>query len=336
MSLKAPLERFLAGACGGVVSVERFWPIPGGASRETWGVEARIVGGPHAGDYRLVLRLDMQSKLAPDALSREQEFQLLALAHAGGVRCPRPRWYSADPAQLGAPFLLMDWVEGESIGPRVVRRPDLADARQRLPQQMAEQLALIHSLNEGQLTFLPRPADGANPAGEQLALLGRMLREMGGHSAGLTAILRWLELNQPPSEQLCLLHGDFRIGNLIVSENGLAGVIDWEFAHIGDPLEDLAWPLVRDWRFGNDGLRLGGIAEAESYLALYGQLSGRSVDPGVIYYWEILGNVKWAVSCLVQAERHLSGRDPSVELASLGRRSAEMEHEALRLIAALG
>jgi aminoglycoside phosphotransferase (APT) family kinase protein len=334
MSLKETLEQFLSTAAGGPATVGALWPIAGGASRETWGLDVAIGAGPDKGDYALVLRLDMQSTMNAQALGRDEEFRLLQLAHSGGVNCPRPRWHAGDPAILGAPFFLMDRVEGESIGPRVVRRPELAAARQALPRQMAEQLALIHRLDYQGLPFLPRPAEGQTPAAQVVASLRRTLAELHADVPGLTVALRWLERNQPPAGPLCLLHGDFRVGNLIVGGEGLAAVIDWEFAHIGDPLEDVAWPLVRDWRFGNDHLRLGGIGAAEPYLATYQEKCSRPVDRAAVYYWEVMGNVKWAVTCLAQAERHLSGRDPSIELASLGRRSAEMELEALRLIAA--
>jgi aminoglycoside phosphotransferase (APT) family kinase protein len=233
----------------------------------------------------------------------------------------------------------MAFVPGESIGPRVVRKVELAEARQRLPAQMAQELVRIHRLpaDATELSFLPRPAGGVTPAQQTVNGLRRSLAELEVFNPALTAGLRWLEKNQPSAPRLHVLHGDFRIGNLIVNqEEGLAAVIDWEFAHLGDPVEDLAWPLVRDWRFGNDNLRLGGIGDAEPFLEAYEQLSGQEVDRKEVRYWEIMGNMKWAVTCLVQAERHLSGEDPSVELASLGRRSAEMEAELLRLIADSG
>jgi aminoglycoside phosphotransferase (APT) family kinase protein len=228
----------------------------------------------------------------------------------------------------------MDYVAGESIGPRVVRRSQLASARRRLPRQMAEQLARIHALNAARadLAFLPRPPEDTPPAEQIVDRLRQSLVELNVHSPGLTAGLRWLEQNQPPATTLKVLHGDFRIGNLIVDEQGLGAVIDWEFAHVGDPVEDVAWPLVRDWRFGQDHLRLGGIGEAEPYLAAYEEITQQPLPRAAVTYWEIMGNMKWAVTCLVQAQRHLSGEDPSVELASLGRRSAEMELELLTLI----
>ena len=119
----------------------------------------------------------------------------------------------------------------------------------------------------------------------------------------------------------------------MVGPEGLTGVLDWEFAHIGDPAADLAWPTVRSWRFGQDHLKFGGIAaQPDEYFDAYERAAGRPIDHRAVAYWEILGNFRWAVGCIVQAGRHLSGQAPSVELASLGRRTAEMELELLDLI----
>ena len=324
------LEAFLRQETGHDVTIRRTWPLAGGASRETWALQAEFDDATQT----LVLRLDMASTMNPQAINRADEFRLLQIAYAHNVQCPRPRWFCDDPAVLGAPFLLMDYVAGESIGPRVVRKPELATARQALPRQMARQLARIHAIDADTLAlaFLPRPPAGTSPAQHLVNTLRQSLDALEAHSPGLTAGLRWLEQNQPAPARLHVLHGDFRIGNLIVDEAGLAAVIDWEFAHLGDPVEDVAWPLVRDWRFGNDRLHLGGIGDAEPYLEAYETMTERPLDRAAVTYWEIMGNMKWAVACLFQAERHLSGEDPSVELASLGRRSVEMELELLRLI----
>jgi aminoglycoside phosphotransferase (APT) family kinase protein len=330
--LPARLAAFLAQATGAPATITDIRPIAGGASRETWAVDAEIGGAREA----LVLRMDLASSMNPDALSRPQEFALLAAAHAAGVLAPRPRWLDAEGTALGRPFLLMDRVAGESIGPRVVRRPELAAARARLPAQMAEQLARIHAIAPAPLAFLPRPQPGRSPAQHALDQTRRTIDAIDLHKPALEFGLRWLSQRAPACEQLTLIHGDFRIGNLLVGPEGLNAVIDWEFAHVGDPHEDLAWPCVRDWRFGNADLRVGGVGELEPYLAAYTAASGRAVDRTALGWWEIIGNVRWAATCHAQAHRHLSGADPSVELASLGRRAAEMELEFLTLIESLG
>jgi aminoglycoside phosphotransferase (APT) family kinase protein len=328
--LSARLAAFLSSVSGTPAAIIAMQPIAGGASRETWALDAEI-GGMHAA---LVLRMDLASSMNPDALSRPQEFALLAAAHAAGVLAPRPRWLDAEGAALGRPFLLMDRVAGESIGPRVVRKPELAVARARLPQQMAAQLARIHAIDPARLDFLPRPSAGRSPALHALDRTRHAIDAIGLHNPALEFGLRWLEQRAPACDQPALIHGDFRIGNLLVGPEGLNAVIDWEFAHIGDPHEDLAWPCVRDWRFGNDALRVGGVGDLAPYLAAYESTTGRAIDRAALRWWEIIGNLRWAATCHVQAQRHLSGADPSVELASLGRRAAEMELELLSLIEA--
>ena len=326
--LASRLAAFLAAAGGAPTEVTALQPIAGGASLETWAVDATIGGEP----YALVLRMDLASNMNPNALTRAQEFALLQAACDAGVLAPRPRWLSADGAALGRPFFLMDRIEGESIGPRVVRRPELAAARALLPAQMADQLARIHAIDPAPLGFLLRPPPGRSPALHAVGGARRLLESLGIASPALEFGLRWLEQHAQECPQQTFIHGDFRIGNLLVGPDGLRAVIDWEFAHIGDPLEDVAWPCVRDWRFGNDTLRVGGVGALEPYVTAYEAASGRAVDRSALRYWEIMGNLRWAATCHSQAQRHLSGADPSVEFASLGRRAAEMELEFLTLI----
>src|SRR5215212_267774 len=209
--LTARLGAFIAHAAGAPTTITSMKPIAGGASRETWAVDAEIGGTNEA----LVLRMDLASSMNPDALSRPQEFALLAMAHAAGVLAPRPRWLDADGAALGRPFLLMDRIAGESIGPRVVRRPELAGARARLPAQMAAQLARIHAIDPTALDFLPRPLAGRSPALHALDYTRRVIDAIDLQEPALEFGLRWLAQRAPACEQLTLIHGDFRIGNLL-------------------------------------------------------------------------------------------------------------------------
>jgi aminoglycoside phosphotransferase (APT) family kinase protein len=330
---RARLEAFLAEKTQAAVRVTAARQLTGGASRDTWAVDVEI-GGPPPSSLRLVLRRDLGGAITEEALSREQEFRVLQAAQAAGVQVPAPRWLCADPAVLGVPFLLMDRLEGESVGRRVVREPALAEARRVLPRQMGEQLARIHAIDPVaiNLDFLPRPEPGLSPARTAVERMARHLWRLGEPHPVLELAIRWLRCHAPECPQPVLVHGDFRLGNLMVGPQGLVGVFDWEFVHVGDPAEDLAWPCVRSWRFGQDRLRLGGIAGPEEFLEAYQQLSGRTVPPWSLRYWEVLGNLRWAIGCIAQANRHLSGQAANLELASLGRRTAEMELELLDLL----
>jgi aminoglycoside phosphotransferase (APT) family kinase protein len=328
------LATFLAEKVQAPVQVATARQLTGGASRESWAVDAEVASGPDAGELALVLRRDMGGTIHDEALTREQEFRMLEVAYRAGVRVPRPRWLCTDPAVLGVPFFLMDRLEGESVGRRIVREPGLAEARRHLPRQMGEQLARIHQIDfrHEQLDFLPSNDPGLSPAQTTLHRAARQLHRFGEPHPALELALRWLQAHAPDCAQTVLVHGDFRIGNLMVGPEGLRGVFDWEFAHLGDPAEDLAWPCVRSWRFGHDTQRLGGIGSFEAFVEAYEKSGGLVVQRQAVDYWEVLGNFRWAVGCMAQADRHLSGQAPSIELASLGRRTAEMELELLALI----
>lgn len=120
-------------------------------------------------------------------------------------------------------------------------------------------------------------------------------------------------------------------GNWLVSAQGLQAIIDWENVRISDPLEDIAWAFLRDWRGGHATQTFAGIALRKDFVAAYEKASRRTIDLTALRYWEILGNLRWAVACLAQTQRHFAG-DYGVERISQGRRSAEMQFEMLTLI----
>jgi aminoglycoside phosphotransferase (APT) family kinase protein len=252
----------------------------------------------------------------------EREFRVLEAAYAAGVAVPRPYAYLGELG--GREAFAMERVEGETIGRRIVRNPELAAARAALPLQLAEELAKIHAIECDTVPFLGE--------GDVLERYEDELDIVGEPHPAIELGLRWLHDHRPEPLPPVVSHGDFRLGNVVVSERGLENVLDWEFAHVGDPREDVAWPIVRAWRFGGDELRLGGVGEVEPYLERYVELTGRSIELDDLFWWEVLGNVKWAVGSLTQSRRHLSGEERSVELAVLGRLAAEMEYELLDLL----
>ena len=292
-----------------VGAVDRAVLLPGGASKEAWAVD---VDG-----QELLLRRAAGSVIHQGTLSLEHEFEVLRAAHEAGVRVPRPIAYYPDLG--GREAFAMERRHGETIGRRIVRDPPPG-----LPLQMAEELARIHAIPPARLPFLQT----TDPVVRMRAELDTVEEPHPAIELGLT----WVAERLKPDSEPVVTHGDWRIGNLMVDGDGLVAVLDWEFAHLADPAEDVAWPLVRAWRFGADDRRLGGIGDVEPYLERYNELTGRDVTLDDLYVWEVFGNVKWAVGCLTQARRHLSGVDRSVELAVLGRFAAEMEYELLDLI----
>lgn len=282
--------------------------LAGGASKEAWAVDL-------ADGTQLLVRRAGVGVIHRDTLTLEQEFRVLEAAVAAGVAAPRPIEYLGELD--GHEAFAMERVAGETIGRRIVRDPPPG-----LPGQLAEQLARIHAVEP--LDFLPR--------GDVIARFYDELDSVGEPHPAIEYGLAWVRERLPDARELAFCHGDFRIGNVAVDEQGLVAVLDWEFAHVGDPVEDVAWPLVRAWRFGADDRRLGGVGEVEPYLERYNELTGREVSAAELGVWEVLGNVKWAIGCLTQSRRHLNGQDRSVEYAVLGRMAAEMEYELLDLI----
>ena len=331
--LKNNLESFMRTQSGSDdLSIVHMQPLAGGASRDSWAVVAQVGGETQ----KYVLRRDNPTTMNENALTREQEYLLMDAAYRAGVKVAQVRWYSNDPDVLELPFFLMDFVEGISIGRKVIKELSLEHARSVLPEQMAEQLATIHTIDASGFEFVPRPVEGRSPAQQAIAEMVEVLDTLQINSPPFEFALHWADRHVPQNTETCFVHGDFRIGNLLVDENGLAAVIDWEFAHFGDPLEEIGYMCMRDWRFGNDHLHMAGLSPRERFITAYEGFSGRSVDRSAADWWEIMGNIRWGVICMAQAARHLSGSDPSVELASLGRRSAEMQLEALRLIEKVG
>jgi aminoglycoside phosphotransferase (APT) family kinase protein len=283
--------------------------LAGGASKEAWSVDA--------GDERFLVRRAAGGVIHRHTLSLKHEFEVLQAAYEAGVKVPRPVLYIESLDEREA--FVMERLDGETIGRRIVRM----DVPPHLPLQLAEELAKIHAVPRERLPFLEEA---------RMERMADELDDVGEPHPAIELGLWWLRENRPEPRALVVNHGDYRIGNVVVDENGLVGILDWEFAHLDDPVRDLGFGLVRAWRFGVDDKRLGGIAEAEEYVERYNELTGFDVRPEELDYWEIAGNVAWAIGCLTQAQRHLRGQDRSVELAILGRLGAEVEYEICHLL----
>jgi aminoglycoside phosphotransferase (APT) family kinase protein len=272
----------------------------------------------------------------PGSLDRARESGVIRAAAAAGVRTPEARWLAHDLLRPGAHAYFLDWVEGEALGRRVVGSPKLAAARQALPTDCARELARIHAITPA--THPDLFAGGSSfpstddPITDALDFARRSIDDLKEARPALEFAMRWLRSHRPPPTARVLVHGDFRIGNVMVVEKGLSAVLDWEFAHWGAAAEDIAWICVRDWRFGQLKLGAGGVAPRAALYEAYARASGRPVDPAEVHWWEVMGNVRWAAASLHQGERYLSGGDPDIELVAVARRAIEMEYEALRLL----
>jgi aminoglycoside phosphotransferase (APT) family kinase protein len=245
--------------------------------------------------------------------------EALTLEAAARVGVPEP-----EIVARGDEFVITKRVEGETIPRRILRDEKFAAVRPRLAEQCGEILARIHSISPGAIPTL----DARDP----LAGTAAMIHAFEDPSPALELGLTWLERNRPEPHDEVVLHGDFRLGNLIIGDDGVRAVLDWELVHRGDPIQDLGYLCVRAWRFGG-AHPVGGFGSYEDLFRGYERVSGGTVDRERVRWWEVFGTVWWGGACMTQAWRHLSGSERSVELAAIGRRVWEQEYDVLLALA---
>ena len=330
-----PLEAWLAGELGASqVRVTEAVRLGGGAIQENWRLHVAVEGGGYAGQHDWVLRTDSVARLSV-SLDRAGEFRVLKAAHAAGVAVAEPIVRCTDKSLIGAPFLIQSFVPGNAQARRIVRDPALGEFGDRLAEQLGRELAKIHRIAppRDDLSLLPIPL--LAPGRNETARLRSALDEATEPRPALEYILSWLDAHAPAPEPLCLIHGDYRSGNYMVSEGRLGAILDWEFAHWGDRHEDIGWFMARCWRFANDSKEAGGIGSREAFYRGYRSEAALPLDETVIAYWEIMAAAKWATIAVLQGDRYRKGGEETIELALTGLMAPEMELDALDGISAL-
>ncbi|MET8471875.1 phosphotransferase family protein [Streptomyces sp. NPDC006422] len=311
--LREELRARLAELWGVPVSVEGWRRLSGGASRDTWSLDAVPEGGAAR---PLILRRDPRSRPNPEVMAREAA--VLSAAADAGVPVPGLVDHGA---VLGRAHLVMERVEGETIPRRLLRDDRFAAVRPKLARELGRILARIHAI----------PVDAA-PGLEHIDVLDQLsglYRELDDPRPALELAFRHLAEHRPQSTRPArVVHGDFRNGNLMVDGTGVRAVLDWELTHVGDPVEDLGWLCVKAWRFGSPA-PVGGFGPRAELLAGYAEIAGDAPGEDELRWWETYGTLRWAVLCRMQAERFLSGAEQSVEYAVLGRKVCEQEHDVL-------
>ena len=330
------LTRYLRQAPGWEgATIARLEKLSGGAIQQNWLLDLSLPEH-HADDaHTLVLRTDAPSGVAASH-GRAQEYALLQAAYAAGVTVPEPLRLCEDVAVIGRPFFLMRRVGGTAAGHRLVKDMRLGGDRQALAVRLGQELARIHTIRPGMhpsLAFLPDDAT-LPPARAAIQRAYRFLDALGTPYPALEWGLRWLDRHAPTTEARVLCHRDFRTGNYMVDEHGLTGILDWEFAGWGDPLEDIGWFCAKCWRFGAHALEAGGIGTREDFYRGYESTAGRTIDRDAVAYWEVMAHMNWAVIALQQAARHASGEEVSLNLALIAHIVPELEWEILNMTGA--
>jgi aminoglycoside phosphotransferase (APT) family kinase protein len=305
--------------------------LAGGAIQQNWLLDLDIRGGPKAGRRRWVLRMDAPSSL-PASHGRSEEFAILKAARQAGVIAPEPILHCADPECLGGPFFIAAWAPGTAQGRRIVRDSSLAQFGPHLARELGRQLAMLHEIRPPRpdLAFLGNPPK--DPVLRRIARYRADLDVLAASDPVLEYGLNWLEDHRPQPGPLALCHSDFRTGNYLVNDGALTAILDWEFADWSDVNEDIGWFCAACWRFGRTENEAGGIAPRADFYRGYEETSGRRIEPEAIRYWEVMAHARWAVIARQQEQRHLSGREPSLEMALTGRMVPEIELGLLREI----
>ncbi|HET7446228.1 MAG TPA: phosphotransferase [Solirubrobacterales bacterium] len=302
-----------ANAALGASAVTDPVPLAGGASRALWSFDAELAGGEKAKLVLLVTRG-----------TAEREWEALQAAHRRGIAVAEPLWRTPDGEGIALRRLA-----GEAIPSRIFRDERFAAARGQLLGEIAANAAAIHAIP---LAEVPAVAPGEAGAAAELDVIEAELRRYGDPHPALELGLRWLRRRLPEPRPPVLVHGDFRMGNLLVDPDGLRAVLDWELVHAGNPVEDLGWLCARTWRFGRDDLPAAGLGRRRQLLEAYAAAGGAEVDAEELRFWEALANLRWGVLTLRQLYDHASGKRPSLELAAIGRRTCEAEWDLLAMV----
>lgn len=320
--MAAALARAIERKLGEPVRIEWLEAVSGGASAQTWRFDLVVAGESRP----LIAQTAAGESRFPGALDKARQAAVQQVAARNGVATPRVCWTLAPEDGLGWGYIA-ERVEGETLGKRIVGAPEFAAAREVMPAQCGDILAQIHRIDTRVLPELEALSPGA--------LVERLAREHHSYGEPLPVFelaIRWLQDHLPASETGVLVHGDFRLGNLIVHSKGIAAVLDWELAHVGDPMEDLGWLCLTAWRFGQIDKPVGGFGSRHELYRAYEKASGRTVHERSVHFWEVYGTLKWGVVCQFLAFQQLRGDVRSLERAAIGRRVSETELDLIELI----
>ncbi len=312
MSSPSDLEAALADVLQEPLS-EPVRRLSSGASRETFAFATSSHGG-------LVVQIERHRG---DSAAPPDQAALLLAAASAGVPVPRVVAHGDADAVLGPSWTIVESIPGTTDPSRILAGEGVAGAT-RLIDTIAAALAAVHSI-------APDPALAA-PVEDPLAAIRGLYDSFGEPHPTFELAFRVLAAGCPPPARRTLVHGDYRIGNLMIGPDGVTGVLDWELAHSGDPVEDLGWLCVPAWRFSRPDRAAAGLGSREDLLEAYRRHSGVAVDPGALWWWELAGTLRWGVICVMQAFVHLSGAARSVEHAVIGRRACEVEWDLLEML----
>ena len=294
-------------------------PLTGGASADI----NRII---LANDDELIVRRTLSQEKSVMAIPKILEAKIQKVVKKNGAPVPAIIFEFSEGEEIGEGYV-MEAISGETIPRKILRDEKFTTAREKLPFEIGKSLAKIHQTQLDDLKALDQVTFT-----DSLEKLFQVYLSFNQPQPVFDLAFKWLEAQELTDYGNVLVHGDFRFGNFIISEENLESIIDWELAHIGNPMEDLGWLCVRSWRFGNVEKRVGGLGDTKDLIAGYESNSDIKIDELQLDIWQLYGSLRWGVICMMQTFAHLSGMVNSVEKAAIGRRVSETEFDLMNMI----
>lgn len=280
--------------------------MSGGAIQENWLIQDKVI--------EFVLRKNSEASVAVSS-DRYQEYALLERLYQLGIIVPEPVLFQANPNFLHSDFFIMKKINGVTEGHKLVRLPD-SEQRQKIIQQIGEKLAHIHGIQSDETLeqLFPKP-DKDSYLINKIQDFQQQLDALQRSRPVLEYAIYWMKNNLPKVDDLVLVHGDFRTGNIMIEDDHISGILDWEFTAWGDRREDIGWFTAKCWRFGQDQNVAGGIGNYKDFAQAYADVSDIYIPEFELPFWHILSHVRWAIIAMQQSNRNDTMANPSLELA---------------------
>ena len=299
--------------------IKQLIPLTGGASADI----NRII---LANDDELIVRRTLSQEKSVMAIPKILEAKIQKVVKKNEAPVPEILFEFSEGKEIGEGYV-MEAIQGETIPRKILRDEKFSTVREKLPFEIGKSLAKIHQTQLDDLKALDQVTFS-----DSLEKLLQVYQSFKQPQPVFDLAFKWLEAQKLTEYDDVLVHGDFRFGNFIISEENLESIIDWELAHIGNPMEDLGWLCVRSWRFGNVEKRVGGLGDIKDLIAGYESNSDIKIDESQLDIWQFYGSLRWGVICMMQTFAHLSGMVNSVEKAAIGRRVSETEFDLMNMI----
>ena len=299
--------------------IKNLVPLTGGASADI----NRII---FEDNKEFIVRRSVVKDKAVMAIPKNMEAKIQKIVKEYGAPVPEIIMEFSEGAEIGEGYVMQS-VGGETIPRKILRDDSYKNIRNKLPYEIGKSLAQIHKTKLEKLQDLEKITFS-----ESLEKLFIIYESFDQPQPVFDLAFKWLENQKILDYEAVLVHGDYRLGNFIISEKKLESIIDWELAHIGNPMEDLGWLCVRSWRFGNVNKRAAGLGDVDELISGYEANSKIKIDKSQLDMWQLYGSLKWGIICMVQTFAHLSGAVKSLEKAAIGRRVSETEFDLMNMI----